>query len=170
MSIILTALVALFVGFILIAFIGRTAPAAALGADAAPENWIARMPPEDFGRLLELLFVEMKFEIESTNRRGGDVDLFAVNRTPITGARIYVRGVFHPPLGMVGEEEVRIAVDTARAEMAGKAVVVTPGAFTPDARASALGSPVDLLDGAALLVLVKKQLPQAFAERSIGGP
>jgi restriction system protein len=114
-----------------------------------------------------MLFTEMKFDIETSNLRAGDVDLFAVNPAPITGARIYVRGVFHPPLGLVGEDEVRIALDTARAEMAGKAVVVTPGAFTPDARASAQGAPVDLLDGPSLLGLVKKHLPQVFAQQHL---
>lgn len=169
MSIILTAAVALLIGFVLIAIISKTAPKAGRAIDGGgPDGWIARVEPEAFARLLELLFTELKFEIESTHRRGGDVDLFAVNPTPITGARVYVRGVFHPPLGMVGDEEIRIALETARAEMAGKAVVVTPGSFTAEARASAKGAPVDLLDGAALLALVKKHLPQAFAEQTIG--
>jgi hypothetical protein len=165
MSIILIALVALVAGFVLIAFISKAAPSASALAEASGDNWIARLSPEEFQRLLSSLFGEMKFEVESCSLRGGDVDLFAVNPTPITGARIYVRGVFHPPLGMVGEDEVRIALETARAEMAGKAIVVTPGAFTPDAKASAKGTPVDLLDGAALLALVKKHLPQIAAER-----
>lgn len=167
MSIILIALFGLAAGFVLIALISRTAPP--IGGPPSPgaESWISRLRPEEFQKLLSLVFSEMKFDIQSSNLRGGDVDLFAVNPTPITGARIYVRGIFHPPLGMVGEEEVRIALETARAEMAGKAIVVTPGSFTPDARATAQGTPVDLLDGAALLGLVKKYLPQTAAERHL---
>jgi len=165
-SIILMAGVSLLVGFALIALISRTAPPKH-SADLPGESWVSRMSPQDFSRLLSMLFAEMKFDIETSNLRGGDVDLFAVNPAPITGARIYVRGVFHPPLGMVGEDEVRIALETSRAEMAGKAVVVTPGGFTPDARASARGAPVDLLDGPALLNLVKKHLPQVFAQQHL---
>lgn len=167
MSIILIGFVALAIGFVLIAFISRAAPSASALAAASGDNWIARLSPEEFQRLLTSLFGEMKFDVESSSLRGGDVDLFAVNPTPITGARIYVRGVFHPPLGMVGEDEVRIALETARAEMAGKAIVVTPGGFTADAKASAKGTPVDLLDGTALLGLVKKHLPQTAAERKM---
>jgi hypothetical protein len=167
MSIILIALVALGVGFVLIAFISKAAPSASAVAAASGDNWIARISPEEFQRLLTALFSEMKFDVDSSSLRGGDVDLFAVNPTPITGARIYVRGVFHPPLGLVGEDEVRIALETARAEMAGKAIVVTPGGFTPDAKASAKGTPVDLLDWTALLGLVKKHLPQIAAERRL---
>ncbi|MHB8419430.1 MAG: restriction endonuclease [Myxococcales bacterium] len=166
MSIILIALLGLAVGFVLIALIARAPPPGA--ASGAPgESWISALQPEEFQRLLSLVFAEMKFDVESSTLRGGDVDLFAVNPTPITGARLYVRGVFHPPLGLVGEEEVRIALDTARAEMAGKAIVVTPGGFTPEARASAQGTPVDLVDGPALLGLVKKHLPQTAAERHL---
>ncbi|MHB1844944.1 MAG: restriction endonuclease [Deltaproteobacteria bacterium] len=169
MIVLIVAFFALCVGFLLIAFISRTAPAAA-GLDqagAGPEAWLGRLRPDELQKLLSLLFAEMKFEIESSSLRAGDVDLFAVNPTPITGARIYVRGVAHPPLGRVGEEEIRIALETARAEMAGKAIVVTPGGFTPEARASASGTPVDLLDGAALLGLVKKHLPQVAAEKHL---
>jgi hypothetical protein len=167
MSIIVIALGALVVGFMLIAFISKAAPSASALATASGDNWIARISPEEFQRLLVSLFTEMKFDVDSSSLRAGDVDLFAVNPTPITGARIYVRGVFHPPLGLVGEDEVRIALETARAEMAGKAIVVTPGGFTPDAKASARGTPVDLLDGVALLALVKKHLPQIAAERRL---
>ena len=167
MPIVLVAGVALMVGFLLIALMARSTPSADGETGPGHENWVSRISSQDFARLLSMLFMEMKFDIEMSSLRAGDVDLFAVNPTPITGARIYVRGVFHPPLGLVGEEEVRIALDTARAEMAGKAVVVTPGRFTPDARAAAHGAPIDLLDGASLLGLLKKHLPQVFAQQHL---
>ncbi len=169
MIILIVSFVALCVGFVLIAFISRAAPppGEALARAGGPEAWIGRLRPEEFQKLLSLLLAEMKFDVEQSSLRGGDVDLFAVNPTPITGARIYVRGLAHPRLGQVGEEEVRIALEAARAEMAGKAIVVTPGSFTAEARASAKGAPVDLLDGPALLVLVKKHLPQIAAEQRV---
>lgn len=162
MAVFLIAGIGVFLGFVLIALMGSR-PVGAFnpeGQAGAPEHaWIASMGAADFGKLLSLLFVELAFEVEKVDVRDGAVDLFAVNPTPITGGRIYVRGLCHPPLGMVDEDEVRIALDTARAEMAGKAVVATAGTFTPKARAAASGAPVDLLDGAALLALVKKHLP-----------
>jgi hypothetical protein len=168
-AVFLIAGLGVFLGFILIALMGSR-PAGSPHPDGqaqAPEHaWISSMGAEDFGKLLSLLFAELKFEVEKADVRDGAVDLFAVNPTPITGGRIYVRGLCRPPLGMVDEDEVRIALDTARAEMAGKAVVATSGSFTPEARAAAAGAPIDLLDGAALLALVKKHLPPvAVAER-----
>ncbi len=166
-SLIVLALVGLVLGFLLIGLTARS-PTSASPAGASEAGWIAGLSPEGFGKLLSLLFAELKFEVESAARRGDNVDLFAVNRTPITGARLYIRGVFHPPLGMVGEEEVRTALDAARAEQAGKAVVVTPGGFTDEARAAASGAPVDLVDGGALAALVKQHMPQVAAAERVG--
>ncbi len=167
MSLVVLAFAGLVLGFVLIALTARS-PAPADEAGAPEAGWIARLSPEEFGKLLSLLFSDLKFEVESVARRGDHVDLFACNRTPITGVRVYVRGIFHPPLGMVGEEEVRTALDAARAEQAGKAVVVTPGGFTDAARAASAGAPVDLIDGGALAALVRKHLPQVAAEERVG--
>src|SRR5581483_5964209 len=130
MGIIVIGLGSLILGVILIALISITAPrpeddpANALPTgDHAPHAWIARLDAEDLGKLLELLFAELKFEVEDSRVSGHGVDLFAVNPTPITGGRIYIRGVCFPPLGVVNEEEVRTALETARAEQAGKALV-----------------------------------------------
>jgi len=49
----------------------------------------------------------------------------------------------------------------------GKGVLVTLGTFTTDAQEAARGNPIDLIDGDALARLVRKHLPQAFAQRKI---
>jgi len=46
-------------------------------------------------------------------------------------------------------------------------VLVTLGSFTSDARDAARGNPVDLVDGDELGRLVRKHMPQAFAQRKI---
>jgi len=164
----------LVIGFVLIALISITAPRPEddpanqpASGDLAPHAWIAQLDAEELGKLLELLFAELKFEMQDTRVSGRVVDLFPVNPTPITGGRIYIRGVCHPPLGLVDEEEVRTALETSRAEMAGKALVATGGSFSVEARAAAEGAPVELLDGASLLALVKKHLPPVAVARHV---
>jgi hypothetical protein len=172
MGILLIGVGALVVGFLLIFLISATAPrpedlAVGPGEAETPHSWIARLDAEAFARLLGELFAELKFEVEDVRVSGNVVDLFATNPTPITGGKIYIRGICHPPLGIVGEEEVRVALDTARAEMAGKALVATGGIFAPEARATADGAPLELLDGGALMALIKKHLPPVAVARRI---
>jgi len=174
-NIVVIGIIALLLGFAVILLISLTAPRAeqiAVGdaknvvSDNSAHAWIARLDARDLGKLLGLLFSELKFEVEDSRVSDSVVDLFAVNPTPITGGRVYIRGVSHPPLGVVGEDEVRVALDTARAEMAGKALVATGGTFSPEARAAAEGAPLELLDGVALMGLIKKHLPPiAVAKR-----
>ena len=72
-----------------------------------------------------------------------------------------------PPSGTTDADEVRNMIDTARAEFVGKGVLVTLGTFTSDARDAARGNPIDLVDGDELGRLVRKHMPQAFAQRKI---
>ncbi len=173
MGILIIGVGGLVLGFVLIVLMSLTAPkpealAAATGeAYESPHSWIGKLDAEDLGKLLEMLFAELKFEVEDSHFSGEVVDLFAVNPTPITGGRIYIRGVAHPPLGIVGEEEVRAALDVSRAEMAGKALVATGGIFSPQARASAVGAPLELIDGEALMGLIKKHLPPIAVARRV---
>lgn len=174
MGILIIGVGALVLGFGLILLISLTAPRpedlARIDDPNAPETphgWIGRLDAHDLGKLLDQLFSELKFEVEDARYSGNVVDLFAVNPTPITGGRIYIRGVAHPPLGVVGEEEVRVALDTARAEMAGKALVATGGTFSPEAKAAADGAPLELLDGPTLMTLIKKHLPPTAVARRV---
>ncbi|HEY5675316.1 MAG TPA: restriction endonuclease, partial [Myxococcales bacterium] len=81
--------------------------------------------------------------------------------------RIYVRGVLPAAAVPVDADEVLTLIDTARAESVGKAVLVTLGRFSEEARDTAKGNPVDLVDGDALAALVKKHLPQAYATKTV---
>jgi hypothetical protein len=173
--VVIVAIAGLALGFIVILLISLTSPRQRDSADAGgngsarsvAHGWISRLEAEELARLLTMLFGELKYEVQDTRVGDGVVDLFAVNPTPITGGRIYVRGIAHPPQGTVGEDEVRVALDTARAEMAGKALVATGGVFSPEARAAAEGAPVELLDGATLLTLIKKHLPPIAVARRV---
>jgi Restriction endonuclease len=173
MGILIVAAVATAVGFLLILLIGRGQPV----SPAAPENlardghgamtWVRGFGLEGFQRLLLTLFTEMGFSPERSERGSGTVDLFANDPTPIRGGRLYVHGLLGQPGVPTDADEVRNMIDTARAEFVGKGVLVTLGTFTSDARDAARGNPIDLVDGDELGRLVRKHMPQAFAQRKI---
>ena len=173
MGILIVAVLATVVGFILIILIGKGQPV----SPASPENllretvtdlsWVRQFGIEGFQRLLLTLFTEMGFQPERSERGSTTVDLYASDPTPIRGGRLYVHGLFGAPGVPVEADEVRNLIETARAEFIGKGVLVTLGRFTSDARDTAKGNPIDLLDGDDLGKLMKKHLPQAFATRKI---
>ena len=173
MGILIVAFGATVVGFLLILLIGKgqpVSPAAPQNApmDAATDlSWVRSYGVEGFQRMLLTLFTEMGFHPERSERGLTTVDLYAQDPTPIRGGRIYVHGVFAEAGTTVEADDVRIAIETARAESIGKAVLLTLGRFSTDARDTAKGQPVDLLDGDELAKLVKKHLPQAYATRTL---
>ena len=173
MSILFVAVGATVLGFLLILLIGggqRVSPAAPGNAPVAAATelgWVHRYGVEGFERMLLSLFGEMGFEPGRSERGQGTVDFYAVDPTPIRGGRIYVRGIFALAAVPVDAEEVLTLIDTARAESVGKAVLVTLGRFTGEARDTAKDNPIDLVDGDALAALVKKHLPQAYATRTV---
>jgi len=171
-GIILVAAVATGIGFVLILLIGKGQPV----SPASPENlareghgemaWVRGYGIEGFQRLLLTLFTEMGFHPERSERGRTSVDLFANDPTPIRGGRLYVHGLF--AAGAAADaDEVRNMIESARAEFVGKGVLVTLGTFTTDAQEAARGNPIDLIDGDALARLVRKHMPQAFAQRKI---
>lgn len=173
MSIVLVVVAATIVGFFLILLAGSgklvspSAPSLALGDGTADLAWVRGYGVEGFERMLVSLFGEMGFESERSDRGQGTVDFYAVDPTPIRGGRIYVRGVFDQEHTPLDAEEVLMLIDTARAESVSKAVLVTLGRFSDEAKDTAKDNPVDLVDGAALATLVKKHLPQAYATRTV---
>jgi restriction endonuclease Mrr len=169
-NIVIVAFVATLVGLVLIVLTGagkHTAPASPETAGGAELSWVRDAGIEGFERMLLRLFGEMGFEAERSDRGQGTVDFYAVDPTPIRGGRIYVRGVLPGAAVPVDADEVLTLIDTARAESVGKAVLVTLGRFSEEARDTAKGNPVDLVDGDALAALVKKHLPQSFATRAL---
>jgi Restriction endonuclease len=165
--------VAAAVGFVLILVIGRGQPVspAASTSVAAEEradlSWIRSHGVEGLERLLQRLFEEMGFEPGPAERTAASVAFWATDPRPIRGGRIYVHGVLARPGTRVDGDEVRALVDAARGEAAGKAVLVTLGGFSEDAREAARDQPMELVDGDAFADLVKKHLPQVHATRTV---
>jgi Restriction endonuclease len=117
--------------------------------------------------MLLSLFAELGFDAERSVRAEDGVDFFAVDPTPIRGGRIYVRGMLASDGLPIQGDDVRALIDTARYDPVAKAVLVTIGEFSDEAREAARDNPVDLVDGDVLAGLVRKHLPQAFATRTV---
>jgi restriction endonuclease Mrr len=170
-SIVIVVVVATLVGFLLILLAGSgklgSSSASSAGEGSTDLAWVRTYGVEGFERMLLTLFGEMGFSAERSDRAQGTVDFYAVDPTPIRGGRIYVRGVFDDRAAPIDAEEVLTLMDTARGESVSKAVLVTLGLFSDEARDTAKDNPVDLLDGAALALLVKKHLPQAYATKTV---
>ncbi|MHB8872997.1 MAG: restriction endonuclease [Myxococcaceae bacterium] len=165
MALLILGIGAVVFGFGLLLLISLTSPRmrspSVEAAGGAAGGFIAALGADELGRLLTALLEQLGFEDEDLRVSKGMVDILAVSHAPVTGGRLYVRGV--PTRGEVGAEEVRSALEAAGGEAAGRALVATGGTFSAEARAAAEGGPVELLDGAALLALVTKHLPAMAA-------
>jgi restriction endonuclease Mrr len=146
--------VALGFGLLLLLSLSKPRP-------SSPPGLPSTLDAGELGRLLVALLEQLGYEAEDVRASHGMVDILAVSHAPVTGGRLYVRGVASRQ--EVGAPEVRAALESAHGEAAGKALVVTPGTFSAEARAAAEGEPLELLDGEALTVLVKKHLPAMAA-------
>jgi restriction endonuclease len=172
-NLLVLVLVAAAVGFVLILLAGRGQPVspASLGSASAEEAadlaWVRTNGLEAFDRLLRRLFEEMGFEPGSSERTETTVAFWANDPRPIRGGRIYVHGVLAEPGASLDGDEVRALADAARGEAAGKAVLVTLGGFSEDAREAAKDQPLELVDGGSLAELVRKHLPQVHATRTV---
>lgn len=169
MSLLVVIAVATVVGFLLIALVGRGGRGAALAGPVSTGElgWVRGLGVEGLERLLVALFSEMGFRTERLGRAEGRVDLLAVDPAPIRGGRLHVHGVLAGPGEPLAADDVRSLLEAVRADGAGKAVLVTLGALSDEARAAAEGAPVELLDGVALAALVAKHLPQVAATRVV---
>lgn len=172
LSVFVLAAVATALGFLVILLAGRgqrVSPAARGGTDQATSAelaWVRPLGSQGFLRLLVALFGEMGFDAEPSEPDAETVEFFAVNPAPIRGGRILVQGRLAGASDAIDGDAVRTLLDTARAESAGKAVLITLGRFSLDAREAARENPVDLVDGDDLAALLKKHLPQAYATRT----
>jgi hypothetical protein len=165
MGIFLIFLAPLVVGFGVIFFIARFSPnvpriaplRAGQKADDRPE-----ITADEFADairdLLEALGLETVFSSAGT---GGVIDVTARDPRPLTGGRILLHAT--PVLsGQVDTADVLAFAEGVRGDMGAlKGIYIALAGFTEEAHAGIRSSPapVDLVDGARLLELVREHLP-----------
>jgi restriction system protein len=112
---------------------------------------------QDFERMVGEVFRRMGYKVEETGGGGADggIDL----RLSRKGRRFIVQCKRYA--GTVGASVVREMVGLGFHERAAGVFIVTTGRFTGAARAFARGKPVKLIDGPALLDLVRRNQSEA---------
>jgi hypothetical protein len=165
MIVFVVALTPILVGFALILLIARYSPnvprvaqlRAGQKADDRPE-----ITADEFvdliGDLLSALGLETVFSSAGT---GGVMDVTARDPKPLTGGRILLHAT--PVLrGQVDAADVLGFAEGVRGDMGAlKGIYIALAGFTEEANAAvrATPAPVDLVDGARLLELVREHMP-----------
>jgi len=165
MIVLLVAAVPILVGFGLILLIARYSPnvprALPLGAgqrvDDRPE-----ITADEFIDLVTDLLAALGLEtVFSSAGTGGVVDVTARDPKPLTGGRILLHAT--PVLaGQIDAADVLSFAEGVRGDMGAlKGIFIALAGFTEEAHAGIRSSPapVDLIDGAGLLALVREYLP-----------
>jgi hypothetical protein len=147
--------------FLLLALFARGGPTETISAKGLPPDaaGVAKLTLAELGSVTNRLFNELGFSTLSQSLLPNRYDLTVEDPTPVTGQKVYIRCVLTPEAGAVQSAEVQAALDTARGEQLAKAVVVTPGAFSDEARLVSSQTAVELIDGAVLADLLRKHLP-----------
>jgi hypothetical protein len=165
MIVLVVALVPIFVGFGLIFFIARFSPNVPRTAplrmgvkqDDRPE-----ITGDEFADLIGDLLTALGLEtVFSSLGTGGVVDVTARDARPLTGGRILLHAT--PVLGtQIDAVDVLSFAEGVRGDMGAlKGIYIALAGFTEEAHAGIRSSPapVDLIDGAKLLELVREHLP-----------
>jgi restriction endonuclease Mrr len=165
MGIFLVFLLPIVIGFGLIFLMARYSPnvprVASLRAgqklDDRPE-----ITADEFSDLLKELLEALGLQtVFSSAGTGGIVDVTARDPRPLTGGRILLHAT--PVLGgQVDAVDVLSFAEGVRADMGAlKGIYIALAGFTEEAHAGIRSSPapVDLIDGAGLLELVRQHLP-----------
>jgi len=168
MAAVLVMIVPLAVGAALILLIARFSPQlppdeAILGADRRP-----LITPDEFrdlvGELVAALGLHTVFSALGT---GGVVEMTLRDPAPLSGGRILLRATPLWP-DRVDAVEVLSFAEGVRAEAGTlKGVFIALGGFSREAQRSAGSSaaPLELIDGATLLALVREHIATARAEQ-----
>jgi hypothetical protein len=166
MAVLVVALVPLFFGYVLILIIARYSPnvprvegnKGTAGADDRPE-----ITPDEFADVVSELLGALGLEtVFSSIGTGGIVDVTARDPKPLSGGRLLVHASPVLSHGQVDAAEVLGFAESVRGDMGAlKGIFIALAGFTAEARSAvrATPAPVDLIDGPALLELVRDHLP-----------
>ncbi len=150
--------VALFLVLALFARGGATEPVTPKGLPPEAAA-VATLTLPELASITSRLFNELGFSKVSQDDFEDRCDLVMQDPTPITGQRVYIRTLLRPESGAVESSQVQAAMDTARGENLSKAIVVTTGPFSDEARLLSQDAAVELIDGSALAQMIRGHLP-----------
>ena len=123
------------------------------GLDERP-NLLA-MTPTEFESLIQNLFSRMGLDTRQTRAsRDGGVDCVAFDPRPIMGGRVVIQAKRYK--NTVGVSAVRDLYGTLQNEGASKGILVTTSGYGRASFDFANGKPIELLDGANLLYLLRE--------------
>jgi restriction system protein len=160
---------AVMVGFLLIMLIGATAPRATppdlhtLSGDASP---LLDLDAEALGKVVSVLLDKMGLELDrASGGRGGELEIHAINPTPLTGGKILVHCVPAPEdTGKVNGLRVQQFIRAVRSSYVSKGLLFTTGEITPDGRLEAEDAPVELFDRHQLQKMIDEHLGELSPE------
>lgn len=165
MGVFLVFLVPILLGFALILLIARYSPNVPRIAPLRSGEKLDDRPEitaDEFVDLIKDLLTSLGLEtVFSSAGTGGVVDVTARDPKPLTGGRILLHAT--PVLGgQVDSVDVLSFAEGVRGDMGAlKGIYIALAGFTEEAHASirSVPAPVDLIDGAKLLELVREHLP-----------
>jgi restriction system protein len=113
------------------------------------------MSPTEFEGLIQNLFTRMGLDTRQTRAsRDGGVDCVAVDPRPIMGGKVVIQTKrYHHTVGV---SAVRDLYGTLQNEGASKGILVTTSGYGKASHDFANGKPIELLDGANLLYLLRE--------------
>jgi hypothetical protein len=147
---------------LMLALFAKGGPAETMTAPGLPPelSGMANLGLPELGSVASRLFTELGFSTLASHEREDRIDLTVVDPTPVTGQTVYIRCVLPPKdVGSVQSHEVQAALDAARGENLTKAIVITPGTFSDEAKLVSHAAPLELIDGGALATLLRTHLP-----------
>jgi restriction system protein len=116
---------------------------------------LMELTPSEFESLITNLFDKMGLETKLTQAsRDGGVDCVAFDLRPVLGGKVIVQAKRYK--NTVGVSAVRDLFGTMHNEGASKGILVTTSGYGSAAFEFAKGKPIELIDGANLLYLLKQ--------------
>ncbi len=115
---------------------------------------LLELTPSEFEALVQNLFTKMGLETKQTRAsRDGGVDCVAYDSRPILGGKVVIQAKRYK--NTVGVSAVRDLFGTLQNEGASKGILVTTSGYGPASFDFARNKPIELIDGAGLLYLLK---------------
>jgi len=123
------------------------------GLDQRPN--LLELTPNEFESLIQNLFTRMGLETRQTQAsRDGGVDCVAYDLRPIMGGKVVIQAKRYK--NTVGVSAVRDLYGTLQNEGASKGILVTTSGYGQASHEFAKNKPIELLDGANLLHLLRE--------------